>query len=46
KNLQLLVEYFEKKNQEFDERKHWFDKINTQLPDTLKQFDSFEQRVK
>ena len=33
KNLQLLVEYFDNKIPELDERKQFFDKISLQVPD-------------
>ena len=35
KNLQLLVEYFENKIPELDERKQSFDRGRSQVPDSL-----------
>ena len=39
KNLQLLVEYFEKKIPELDERKQFFDRVSLQVPDSLQKLD-------
>jgi hypothetical protein len=41
KNLQLLVEYFDNKSDEMDERKQLFDRISNQVPDSLRKLDSF-----
>ena len=40
KNLQLLVEYFEKKIPELDERKQFFDRVSLQVPDSLQKLDA------
>ena len=40
KNLQLLVEYFEKKSGEMDERKQIFERMSNQVPDSLIKLDS------
>ena len=44
KNLQLLVEYFEKKSEEMDERKQFFDQMSGQVPDTLRKLDTLNIR--
>ena len=44
KNLQLLVEYFDKKFGEIDERKKFFDRMSSQVPDTLRELDSLNER--
>ena len=46
KNLQLLVEYFEKKIPELDERKQFFDRISSQVPDSLKSLILLAIRLK
>jgi len=40
RNLQLLVEYFEKKIPELDERKQFFDRVSSQVPESLQRLDS------
>ncbi|MBT3513090.1 MAG: hypothetical protein HN470_03710, partial [Nitrosomonadales bacterium] len=45
KNLQLLVEYFEKKIPELDERKQFFDSISDQLPSSLQKIDFISSQV-
>ena len=45
KNLQLLVEYFEKKIPELDERKQFFDRISDQLPSSLQKIDFISGQV-
>ena len=44
KNLQLLVEYFEKKSGELEEKKRSFDRVSGQVPDALRKLDSLEVR--
>ncbi len=44
KNLQLLVEYFEKKSEELEDKKNSFDKLSGQVPDALKKLDSLDVR--
>ncbi|MBT4897612.1 MAG: hypothetical protein HON56_00950, partial [Nitrospina sp.] len=44
KNLQLLVEYFEKKSGELDEKKRFFDRVSGQVPDALRKLDSMDVR--
>ena len=39
KNLQLLVEYFEKKIPELDERKQFFDRVSMQVPPSIKKLE-------
>ena len=46
KNLQLLVEYFENKIPELDERKHFFDKVSSQVPDSLQKLNLSVARLK
>jgi len=43
KNLQMLVEYFEHKTVELEEKKHFFEKIEAQVPYTLNKLDTFNQ---
>ena len=43
KNLQLLVEYMGKNSDQFEERKLFFEKLNIQIPDTLKKLDSLDR---
>ncbi|MBT3517591.1 MAG: hypothetical protein HN465_08435, partial [Nitrospina sp.] len=45
KNLQLLVEYFEKKIPELDERKQFFDRISSQVPDSLQKLDFVSHQI-
>ena len=45
KNLQLLVEYFEKKVPELDERKQFFDRISSQVPDSLQKLDFVSNQI-
>jgi uncharacterized protein (DUF3084 family) len=45
KNLQLLVEYFEKKIPELDERKQFFDRVSTQVPDSLQKIEFVSQQI-
>ena len=45
KNLQLLVEYFENKIPELDERKQFFDRISSQVPDSLQKLDFVSQQI-
>ena len=45
KNLQLLVEYFENKIPELDERKQFFDRISLQVPDSLQKLDFVSQQI-
>ena len=40
KNLQLLVEYFERKSGELEDKKRVFDSISGQAPDALKKLDA------
>jgi hypothetical protein len=44
KNLQLLVEYFERKSEELEDKKHFFEKIESQVPDTLNKLSMFNDR--
>ena len=44
KNLQLLVEYFEKKSDELEDKKRSFDRVSSQVPDALKKLDSLDIR--
>ncbi|MBT5867634.1 MAG: hypothetical protein HOH38_02215, partial [Nitrospinaceae bacterium] len=44
KNLQLLVEYFEKKSGELDDKKRFFDRVSNQVPDALRKLDTIEVR--
>ena len=46
KNLQLLVEYFERKSGELEEKKRVFDRISGQAPDALKKLDAMDVRFK
>jgi len=46
KNLQLLVEYFENKIPELDERKQFFDRISLQVPDSLQNSTLSANRLK
>ncbi|MCH7623778.1 MAG: hypothetical protein IIB46_06820, partial [Nitrospinae bacterium] len=41
KNLQMLVEYFEHKTVELEEKKHFFETIEARFHDTLKKLDTF-----
>ena len=43
KNLQMLVEYFEHKTVELEEKKHFFEKIEAQVPYTIKKLDTFNE---
>ncbi|SVE52946.1 uncharacterized protein METZ01_LOCUS505800, partial [marine metagenome] len=45
RNLQLLVEYFEKKIPELDERKQFFDKVSMQVPDSLQRLDFVSSQI-
>ncbi len=45
KNLQLLVEYFEKKIPELDERKQFFDRVSTQVPASLQKIEFVSQQI-
>ena len=45
KSLQLLVEYFENKSGELGEKKHFFEKITSQIPDTLEKLESLNSRI-
>ena len=45
KNLQLLVEYFEKKIPELDERKQFFDRVSSQVPESLRKLDSISDQI-
>ena len=45
RNLQLLVEYFEKKIPELDERKQFFDRVSSQVPESLQRLDSLNDRI-
>ena len=45
KNLQLLVEYFEKKIPELDERKQFFDRVSSQVPASLQKLDYVSQQI-
>ena len=45
KNLQLLVEYFEKKIPELDERKQFFDRVSTQVPESLQKIEFVSQQI-
>ena len=45
KNLQLLVEYFEKKIPELDERKQYFDRVSSQVPDSLQKIDFLSSQI-
>ncbi|NIQ02296.1 MAG: hypothetical protein GWM98_19435, partial [Nitrospinaceae bacterium] len=45
KNLQLLVEYFNKKSEELDDRKLFLEKISDQIPDTLNRLDNLNTRM-
>ncbi|SVA67453.1 uncharacterized protein METZ01_LOCUS120307, partial [marine metagenome] len=45
KNLQLLVEYFEKKIPELDDRKQFFDRISSQLPSSLEKLDLVSNQI-
>ena len=45
KNLQLLVEYFEKKIPELDERKQFFDRVSSQVPASLQKLDFVSQQI-
>ena len=44
RNLQLLVEYFEKKTTELENQKSFFEKMSSQTPNTLKKLDSLNKR--
>ena len=44
KNLQLLVEYFEKKSDELEDKKRSFDRVSGQVPDALRKLDSLDVR--
>ncbi len=44
KNLQLLVEYFEKKSDELEDKKRSFDLVSVQVPDALRKLDSLDVR--
>ncbi|MEE3347220.1 MAG: hypothetical protein VX186_03565, partial [Nitrospinota bacterium] len=44
KNLQLLVEYFEKKSGELEEKKRFFDRVSSQVPDAWQKLDSMDVR--
>ena len=45
KNLQLLVEYFEKKIPELDERKQFFDRVSMQVPPSLQKIEFVSQQI-
>ena len=45
RNLQLLVEYFEKKIPELDERKQFFDRVSSQVPESLQRLDFLNDRI-
>ena len=40
----MLVEYFEKKSGELEDKKRTFDRVSGQVPDALKKLDSLEVR--
>ena len=44
KNLQLLVEYFEKKSAELEDKKRFFDRVSGQIPDAWRKLDSMAVR--
>ena len=44
KNLQLLVEYFEKKSDELEDKKKSFDRVSGEVPDALRKLDSLDVR--
>ncbi len=45
KNLQLLVEYLDQKSEEFDEKKLFLERINSQIPDTLQKLEELNRRM-
>ena len=45
KNLQLLVDYFENKIPELDERKQFFDRVSLQVPESLQKLDFVSSQI-
>ena len=45
KNLQLLVEYFENKIPELDERKQFFDRVSLQVPESLQKLEFVSSQI-